>query len=389
MMRVRTQLSALVAVLVLSVVLRPPLAAVGPLLPEISNALQLNALQQGVLSAIPVLAFGIGAFVGPLIAKRFGLEKAMFLMVSGLLLAIALRGWFGFASLLTGTAVAGLAIAVANVLIPSVVRERFPNSVAKVTAAYTSVLALSASFAAATAVPASVLLNGWNPALMIWLLPGLFALVYWWFLARETNLEPKQPDRQAAKVKVSVYAQSKTWSLFLFFGIQSLGFYAILAWLPTLLIDRGFDPASAGALLGLVTIVGVPTGLALSANFGRLNRLDWAGFVISCVTLTGFLFLIVPGFETAAAIVIGLGQASSFPLALTLISTSTRVSAKTTEVSAIVQGGGYILSAVGTFAFAAIQQATGFWTLSIVMLAVLTSIQAVSSFSAGAKSRID
>ena len=378
----------LAAILVCSLVLRPPLAAVGPLLPEISGALGLNALNQGVLSAIPVLTFGLGAFVGPWFARRLGLERAMVFMLAALVLSIALRGWFGFASLLIGTAIAGLAIAVANVLIPSVVRERFPKSVAKVTAAYTSVLAISASFAAATAVPTSAWVGDWNLALMVWLVPGLVALLLW------LRLEPVQRDAEVAASTGSqgggsITKSPVTWALFVFFGIQSLGFYAILAWLPTLLIQRGFSADAAGGLLGLATIVGVPTGLLLSANFGRVKRLDWAGFLISCVTLSGFSLLLMPGLETFAAILIGLGQASSFPLSLTLISTSAREATRTTSVSAFVQGGGYLLSAIGTFAFSSIRELTGDWAASVWLLVCLTIIQACSSFIAGGKRKIE
>ncbi len=376
------------AILVCSLVLRPPLAAVGPLLPEISEVLGLNALNQGVLSAIPVLTFGLGAFVGPWFARRLGLERAMVYMLAALVLSIALRGWFGFASLLIGTAIAGLAIAVANVLIPSVVRERFPKSVAKVTAAYTSVLAISASFAAATAVPTSAWVGDWNLALMIWLVPGLLALLLW------LRLQPVHRDTEVvasagSQARVSITKSPVTWALFVFFGIQSLGFYAILAWLPTLLIQRGFGADAAGGLLGLATIVGVPTGLLLSANFGRVKRLDWAGFLISCVTLCGFSLLLIPGLETLAAILIGLGQASSFPLSLTLISTSAREATRTTSVSAFVQGGGYLLSAIGTFAFSSIREITGSWSASLWLLVCLTVIQACSSFVAGGKRKIE
>ena len=378
----------LAAILICSLVLRPPLAAVGPLLPEISGALGLNALNQGVLSATPVLTFGLGAFVGPWFARRLGLERAMVFMLATLVLSIALRGWFGFASLLIGTAIAGLAIAVANVLIPSVVRERFPKSVAKVTAAYTSVLAISASFAAATAVPTSAWVGDWNLALMIWLVPGLVALLLWLRL-EPVHREPEVVVSNGSQGRVSITKSPVTWALFVFFGIQSLGFYAILAWLPTLLIQRGFSADAAGGLLGLATIVGVPTGLLLSANFGRVKRLDWAGFLISCVTLSGFSLLLIPGLETFAAILIGLGQASSFPLSLTLISTSAREATRTTSVSAFVQGGGYLLSAIGTFAFSSIRELTGDWSASVWLLVCLTIIQACSSFIAGGKRKIE
>ena len=93
------QATAVLAILVCSIVLRPPLAAMGPLLPEISNSLQLSSLNQAILSAVPVLAFGLGAFVGPWFSAKLGSERAMVILLAVLAAAIALRGWFGFGSL--------------------------------------------------------------------------------------------------------------------------------------------------------------------------------------------------------------------------------------------------------------------------------------------------
>lgn len=384
------QFLAFSAILVCSLVLRPPLAGIGPLLPEISDDLGLSTLDQALLSSTPVFAFGAGAFVGPWFTKRFGNERSMVLLLSLLVLSMLFRGWWGFGSLLIGTLTAGLAIAVSNVLLPAVVRDRFPTSIAKVTAAYTAVLAISASFAAASAVPASDSLGGWNAALLVWLLPSLVAVGLW---ARLKPIQESSSSQESAEFtqpkRISVTRSVVTWALFTFFGIQSLGFYVILAWLPTLLIDRGFSADQAGGLLGLATIVGVPFGLALGSYFGKMRRLDWAGFLISCVTLAGFALLLVRGLETYAAVLIGLGQASTFPLSLTLISTSARDAQRTTAVSAFVQGGGYLLSAAGIFAFSSVKDFTGNWANSILLIIVLTAIQAVSSFAAGGSRKVD
>ena len=162
-----------------ALVLRPPLASVGPLLPLIDEDLGLTLAQQGFLTAIPVFSFGVGAFAGPALAKRLGLERSLFWLLAILTIAIGLRGWFGYTSLVVGTTVAGLAIAVSNVLLPSVIRGRFSKHVPQVTALFTTVLAMSASAAAASAVPIENSLGSWNLTLMVWLAPAVLALVLW------------------------------------------------------------------------------------------------------------------------------------------------------------------------------------------------------------------
>jgi len=179
-----------------------------------------------------------------------------------------------------------------------------------------------------------------------------------------------------------------TWALVAFFGIQSLGFYATLAWMPSILISRGINPTEAGGILGLTAIVGVPVGILLGYNFGRIKRLDWLGAVISLVTASGFMLLMIPGLHLIAAVLMGLGMASTFPLSLNWISTRASTDAQTTQLSAMAQGYGYLISAAGTFAFGLLRELTGGWTAPILAMIGLTVIQALSSFVAGGNKHI-
>ena len=375
-----------IALMVYAIILRPPVAAIGPLLPEISKDLSLNLGAQGLLTAIPVFCFGLGAFAGPAMNRRFGLDRSLLILSVVIFFAVLGRGWLGFGAMLIGTAVAGLAIAVANVLLPSVVRLRFPNRVAPITAAYTTILAIAASASSALAVPMSAWLGGWNMSLIAWSVPGLIAVVLWASQSRDQTTHVRvEASTQPSK---AVWKSSVTWSLVSFFGFQSLGFYAILAWLPSILIERGLSPQDAGGLLGLTAIVGVPVGILLGANFAKFKRLDILGFLISLFTATGFGLLLVPGAQLAAALMMGLGMASTFPLSLNWISTRAGNASQTTQLSAISQGFGYLLSAIGTFAFGYLREVSGSWSLPVLMMLALTIVQALSCFVAGGKKQI-
>ncbi|MFM2184785.1 MAG: hypothetical protein RIS55_433 [Actinomycetota bacterium] len=378
---------ALAAVLMYSLVLRPPLAAVGPLLPLIDEDLGLSLAQQGFLTAIPVFSFGIGAFAGPALAKRLGLERALFWLLALLTLAIGLRGWFGFTSLVIGTTVAGLAIAVSNVLLPSVIRGRFSKHVPQVTALFTTVLAISASVAAASAVPIESSLGSWNLTLMVWIAPAVLALVLWKLALKvpiqvessSTETEPGQA-RPASNDFGLILRSKVTWAIFGFFGIQSAGFYVLLSWLPTILIERGYTAEAAGSLLGLATIVGVPTGLLLASSFAKIKRLDWLAFSVTLVTAAGFLALEVEQ-SLLACILIGLGQAATFPLSLTMISTKADKSI-TPTLSATTQGLGYVFAGIVAFSMASIREVSGSWSLGIWIIFGLTLAQAYCGFAA-------
>ena len=241
------------ALFFISLVLRPPVASIGPLLHEIVSDLGLSGAEMGLLASAPVLCFGLGAFASPALVKRLGVNHAMLLVLTLLAAAAGFRLFFGYPGLLIGTIAAGLSIAVANVLLPTIVRVEFPNRVPLITGAYTTLLAFSASFAASIAVPTSDLLGGWRLALAIWLVPAVLAAVFWAPKAFAQEPHVSQPAHAAAEERAAVLRSPIAWAIVGFFGLQSLGFYALLGWLPTLLIASGQTPAAAGGLLGLAT----------------------------------------------------------------------------------------------------------------------------------------
>ena len=152
----RFGVTGFLAVVFIAIVLRPPVASMGPLLQEIQSNLGVGAELIGLLAAAPVLCFGLGAFASPWLVSKVGVNHAMLYVLMILAASSALRMIFGYPGLLSGTIGAGLSIAIANVLLPTVVRIQFPKRVALVTGAYTTLLAISASLAASIAVPTNI-----------------------------------------------------------------------------------------------------------------------------------------------------------------------------------------------------------------------------------------
>src|SRR5207248_2164580 len=91
-----------------------------------------------------------------------------------------LRPSGGAGVLVVGTVAAGAAIAVANVLLPAVVKQDFPERVGLMTGLYTSVLSGAAAVAALVAVPLeSWTGGGWRGSLLAWGGVALLVLLAW------------------------------------------------------------------------------------------------------------------------------------------------------------------------------------------------------------------
>lgn len=381
---------SLLALVFIAVVLRTPVAPIGPLLPEIVSVLQMTPAMTSALNSAPVLCFGLGAFFSPWLVRKVGVNAGVFYVLFVLALSLAARMVFGYLGLLVGTIGAGLAIAVANVLLPTVVRTNFKNHVALVTGIYTTLLAVSASAAATLAVPSSELLGGWSQALAIWLVPTVLAILLWLPQLRGAEEFEQQSVAGAADERKAVYRSGLTWAIVIFFGLQSLGFYSILGWLPTALISVGSTAQAAGGYLGFATAIGIPFGLVVSAILKRFeSQALWAGGT-SLLSLSGFVLYAVQMQQSYsepliiwACVLLGLGMSATFPISLALISTRASSKAQTTELSTLAQGLGYLISAVGTFAMGLLANLTGTWFVGMALLVVLTGIQAVSGLYAG------
>jgi CP family cyanate transporter-like MFS transporter len=177
----------------------------------------------------------------------------------------------------------------------------------------------------------------------------------------------------------------------LFFGIQSLGFYAILGWLPTALLSKGFTDGDISFYLGIATSIGIPFGLAMSSILGRFKSLAWWASGSSAVSAAGFAGLATSLSSSntdelillLSSILIGIGQASTFPISLSLVSIRASSSGATTQLSAMTQGIGYLISALGTFVVGVLATATGSWAVSLWLLTALTVLQMVCGYIAG------
>ena len=366
----------------ITLLLRPPLAVIGPLLNSIRIDLGLSSAEVGVLTSIPVLCFGIGAFAGPRLLKRFGLFGSFTAILVVVTLTLATRAWFGFGYLLLATIALGIGIALSNVLFPTLILAEFPTSVPKMTAVYTTLLSVFAAGAAGLAFPMASMLGGWRAELTWLAVPGVLAILTWRFTANLTQVSASVESKvQTAR---NLWTHPLAWSLAAFFGLQSANFYVLLNWMPSMLISEGMTPVAAGGVLAFMSSVGVPVGLLLTANLKRLAaRSTLLVAAISVVTATGMAMLALgPVWVWVASVFIGVGLSSSFPLSLALIGMKGGSQANTTSLSAIAQGMGYLIAAASVFLAGWLESYVGSWFPVMLALVIASLAQAFAGIFA-------
>ncbi|MFD5830986.1 CynX/NimT family MFS transporter [Lentzea sp. NPDC060358] len=384
--RTRTRPAWWAPVLVASVFLvalnlRPALTSVGPLLPRIGQEAGLGESAQGLLGALPLLAF---AAISPLVqhpARRFGLERTLLAALVVLALGMALRSGAGDAGLWAGTAVAGCAIAIGNVLVPTVVKRDYRSNVSMATGVYSACITVGASIASGVAVPLADA-AGWRGALAFWAIPALVVAVLW--LPRAWTGGPVAEPAVAGGPAVSVWRQPAAWLVTAFMGLQSTTFYVLVTWLPTVEISAGVPAGQAGAHLFVYQLVGVGAGLAIPRLMRRGDDVRAAAVTASAPVAAGVAgLLLAPGWSVVWAVVAGLGSGASLVVALTLIGLRGRGQHGTTQLSGMAQSLGYLLAALGPVVAGLLAERTGSWTASLVVVGVLACAQLAAGIAAG------
>lgn len=352
----------LAGVLLIAANLRPALASVSPLLVPIGAALGLGGFGLTALATLPVVCFAALAPASLPLQRRLGLEPAMLIALAALVAGLLLRLLDAALPLFIGTALAGSAIAIANVLLPAIVKRDFPNRIGLVTGLYTTALNGAAAVAAAISVPlAQASRLGWRGALGFWAIPALAAFALWLPQLRHGTHRASLPRVIGGFARLA--RMRLAWAVAMFMGLQSLGYYAVLSWLPAILHGVGIGPARAGLMLSMTTIVAIPAALITPglATRGRDQRALLA--VVLGITAIGYLGLdIAPGAAPWLwVVIIGIGQGACFPLALTLIVLRSGGIVEAMSVSAFSQAVGYAVSIAGPLGLGAIHAATGAW----------------------------
>jgi CP family cyanate transporter-like MFS transporter len=361
--------------------LRPSLTSVGPLLPRIGRDEGLSEGVQGLLGALPLIAFGLFSPVVHRLSGRHGLERPVLGALVILAAAIAVRSYGGDAGLWLGTAIGGCAIAVGNVLVPTIVKRDYAGHISRATGVYSAFLGVAAATASAVAVPLADAAD-WRDALAFWALPAAVVAVLWLPRARRGAPSP-EPEHENGDAATSVWRQPTAWWLTAFMGLQSTSFYVMVTWLPTIEADAGISEGATGVHLFLYQVVGLVSGLVIPFLMRPHSQVLAAATASTPMLVSALGLLAAPSLGALWAVIAGLGSGSSLVVALSLISLRGRSSGETARLSGMAQSLGYLLAAGGPVLAGYLAERTGSWTPSLSALAVVVVLQLLVGLRAG------
>ncbi|MCX7549630.1 CynX/NimT family MFS transporter [Xanthomarina sp. F2636L] len=374
----------LVGILFIAVNLRPALSSIGPLIDMIREDVGLSDTLLGLLTTLPLIAFGIVSTITPLFTKRFGIGNTLLGSLILLALGIIIRSVGSVFELYLGTVFLGIAIAFGNVLIPALIKRNFPHKAGLVTSLYSGIMSLGAAFAAGLSVPLAMDLNlGWRGSLGIWAVLAVLAVIIW--IPNLKRINRTVPNRSFSEAIKKLSGSKLVWKLALYMGLQSFAFYVVLAWLPAILMDRGYDASYAGWMLSLSQATGIIGAIFIPIWAG--SRKDQRLVIVSLVVVEviAFIGLLFPEMSLTELWVglIGLVLGGTFALALLLIVLRSDDAETAAELSGIVQSIGYFIAATGPFIVGLIYDLTDIWSYALILLIFVTIIKLIMGIGVG------
>ena len=387
-LRVRTpgsrRLLLLAGILLIAFNLRPTLASVGPLIADIRAATGLSSAALGLLTTLPLLAFGVVSNFTPVVTRALGFGGALTAALLLISVGNGVRVFASPAALFAGTAVLGVGIALGNVLLPALVKRDFAHRSGSMTSLYSSVMALGASIAAGVSYPLTRYME-WPLVLGIWTIPALIALLVW---LPQLKLSPR-PARASGRTATSlgyIWRSRLAWQIAAFMGLQSLTFYVLLAWLPDLLQSDGMDAERAGWMLALSQATGILGSAVvpiIAARRADQRSIVWAMGVLEGIALVGLILMPAGSGAVLWVSLVGFALGGTFGLALLFLVLRSPDTETTTGLSGMVQSIGYLIAAAGPVLAGFLYDLSAGWLVPLLFLLVVWTGKVWSGLRAG------
>jgi CP family cyanate transporter-like MFS transporter len=372
--------------------LRPAITSLGALLEEVRDGLGMSGSVAGLLTSVPPLCFAVFGVMAPRLARRFGPGAVVCAGMVAITAGLLIRPYAGStAGFLAASALALMGIAVSNVLMPVIVKRWFPDRVGSMTGLYSMALALGTAAAAAVTVPMTEALGGsWQPGLAVWAGLAAVAVLPWIPFVGQRGAGPAEASagrQEHARVEAPALriTRSRTaWALAVFFGLQATAAYITMGWMAQIFRDAGVPASTAGLLLAVTMVMGVPLAFVIPRVATRLPHQGPIVIALGACGLAGYagLYLAPAAGAWVWALLLGIANCA-FPLALTMVGMRARSGAGVAQLSAFAQSTGYLISIPGPLLVGVLYQHSGGWGLPIALMAALMVPQMAVGVLAG------
>jgi Cyanate permease len=370
-------------VVVIGVNLRPLLTSISPLMTTIRDATGLSFYGASLLTSLPVVAMGIGAFGAGALTRLIGETRGVALGLLAIALACGAR-WAtaSGAALLLTAALAGVGVAAIQALLPAVMKQRFHARVPLAMGVFSASIMGGGGLGARLSPWVSNAMGSWHAGLAVWAIPALIALICWLGLNLQPSTGTAAQPVPASPAPLPLWRKRRAWTLGLYFGIVNGGYTTLVAWLPAFYQQRGVSVADSGSLLASMTVFQAAAALLLplaAASFR--DRRPWLVLGLSAQFI-GLLGLIL--WPDAAPLVwvgiAGAGLGGTFSLTLVTAMDHSADHRVAGRLVAFTQGVGFVVAAIAPMFAGALRSMSGSFSTTWAMLLTGVTMMILVSF---------
>ncbi|MFC4023539.1 CynX/NimT family MFS transporter [Oceanobacillus longus] len=374
-------------IIIIAFNLRPAITSIGPIIGIIRDDIGLSNWSAGLLTSLPLIAFAIMSPIAPRLANRVTNERSMLIGLILLFIGISVRSISIIFLLFMGTLFVGLGIAILNVLLPGIIKDKFPNKVGLMTSVYSTSMGILAATASGLSVPLANGMNGgWQVALLLWTIPVMIGIIVWSYLSRKESKKNQTEIKFIQSADNQIWRSPLAWQVAAFMGFQSFLFYVTISWLPAILHDSGFSMATAGWMLSFTQIIGLPASFLVPMIAEKFKSQRGIVLVLTLSSFVGYGGLLL-GTSYAVMLIsillIGVALAGSFALALTFLGMRARTPKQAAELSGMAQSIGYLLAAIGPIVIGYLYDLTNAWTVPLIMIMFVSILVFLFGMGAG------
>ncbi len=366
--------------------LRAPLTSVGPVISEISKSLALSNTTAGLVTTIPLMAFGFLSSMVPKISRRYGMELVLLGSLILLSIGLVIRPYGSLVTLFLGAALVGIAITVGNVLMPAYIKSNYQKNVGTMMGIYSVAMNLTAALAAGFSISLGKFTEmGWKGSIGVWLVLSIATILIWLPQVKKKQAVEGSNRGFTEEKKVNMYSSKLAWAVTVFMGVQSLLFYCLAAWLPKVAITWGIPKEDAGWLLSYMQFAQLPMtfiGAIIASKLSNQKLLAIGTGVLFAIGIAGLLIFKV-NMIALWCVLIGTASGLAFSLSMLFFVLRTSSTTQAAELSGMAQSIGYLIAACGPPVFGALFDVTQSWSMSLMFLLVMSITLIVSGGIAG------
>ncbi|KGR79268.1 CynX/NimT family MFS transporter [Ureibacillus manganicus] len=382
----------IIAIIFFASTLRTPLTGVGPIISYIRESLGISNVLAGFLTTIPLLAFALISPFAPKIARKLSMEFTLFYSVILLTFGIIVRSLGSTSNLIIGTILIGVAIAFGNVLIPGLLKLKYPNQTGLFTGIYTVSMNVTAGIGLGISQPiASNPTFGWQGALASTAVLTIITLLVWFPQLKGKKIDLNNVNNTSVKDNnKKLWRSPLAWAIALTMGFQSLLFYCTTTWLPEILISQGFSAESAGWMTSISQYSQIPMTFLIPIFAEKLKSqrsIVWMFSIFYLIAFIGIYFKIT-NLTLVWMISLGIASGASFGLCMMLFILRTRTAYEASQISGFAQSTGYLLAAAGPVLFGYLHDVTYSWSLPITLFIIVSILLFVSALISSKNSYI-